>query len=82
MYFKMLAKQSLKNWNNAFIYDKQTFRAGDNTLLPPLEGATLILESLSEWNIVFVLCSVTDRDTSGMCGDYVTNFRLRINISG
>lgn len=45
---------------------RQSFRVGDNVamLLPPLEEATLIPESLSEWNIVFALCSVTDRDTS------------------
>lgn len=43
---------------------EQSFRVGDNATLPPLEEATLIPESLSEWNIVFALCSVTDRDTS------------------
>lgn len=55
---------SRKRYNNAFVYDRRSFRFGDNATLPPLEEATLIPESLSEWNIVFALCSVTDRDTS------------------
>lgn len=55
---------SENGYNNAFVYDRQSFRVGDNVALPPLEEATLIPESLSEWNIVFALCSVTDRDTS------------------
>lgn len=31
---------------NAFVYDKQSFRVGDNALLPLLEEATLILGEL------------------------------------
>lgn len=81
---KVLRKRFLRKTvqNNAFVYDKQSFRVGDNALLPLLEEATLILRNLSEWNIVFALCSVTDRDTARMRCDYVTNFTLSINISG